>query len=306
MKIQFDFNKCIYCIENEADSWEHIIPDSIGGRLQAKMLCTDCNSKLGSTLISKVKTDPSIRLAVGHLESDIPELFEAIENNQLYVTKDNNNDVIRLKYKNSRLEIISHKKEDGSLVLDSKKGIKNIKQMLKKDRLSEDEIVNKIQSFQELDHNKVIKLSKSVQVTRWSTGPTFPSLQGPLLDEKVIALMAYEFLSLLLGNLVCESRLDFVREFIKEETKSDKLFIENLHSEKYGALHVIYPELSDTEVIINIILFRWLVYKVHIKVNIKDFNVLSSDFVYVEDLKNRNTLIAESVNEYRQGIFLKF
>ena len=105
MKIQFDFNKCIYCIENEADSWEHIIPDSIGGRLQAKMLCTDCNSKLGSTLISKVKTDPSIRLAVGHLESDIPELFEAIENNQLYVTKDNNNDVIRLKYKNSRLEI---------------------------------------------------------------------------------------------------------------------------------------------------------------------------------------------------------
>jgi len=306
MKIQFDFNKCIYCIENEADSWEHIIPDSIGGRLQAKMLCTDCNSKLGSTLISKVKTDPSIRLAVGHLESDIPELFEAIENNQLYVTKDNNNDVIRLKYKNSRLEIISHKKEDGSLVLDSKKGIKNIKQMLKKDRLSEDEIAVKINTLKKSNENKFIQLSKTKVVGNFSTGPIYPSIEGPLLDEKFIALMAYEFLSLLLGNLVYDSRLDFVREFTKEGTKSDRLFIENLNSEKYGALHLIYPELSETEVIINIILFRWLVYEVHIKVNIKDFNVLSSDFVYEEDIKNRNTLVAESVNEYRQGIFLKF
>ena len=152
------------------------------------------------------------------------------------------------------MEIIPHKKQDGSLVLDSKSGVKNIKQMLKKDRLSADAIKKKIQFFQKTGDN-IIQLSPNVILEKFLTGPTFPSLQGPLLDEKVIALMAYEFLSLLLGNLVCESRLDFVREFIKEETKSDKLFIENLHSEKYGALHVIYPELSDTEVIINIILF---------------------------------------------------
>jgi hypothetical protein len=142
-------------------------------------------------------------------------------------------------------------------------------------------------------------------VANFSIRSIYPSLEGPLLDEKFIALMAYEFLSLLLGNLVYDDRLDFVRQFIKEGIKTNKLFIKNLTSEKYGALHVIYPELSETEIIINIILFRWLVYEIHIKVSIKDFNVLSSDFVYVEDLKNRNTLIAESVNEYRQGIFFK-
>ncbi|MGH7799574.1 MAG: HNH endonuclease [Thermodesulfobacteriota bacterium] len=303
MKIDFDFYKCIYCLENDADSWEHIIPESIGGRLEAKILCTDCNNeKLGSKLISKVKTDPSIRLAIRKLKNDIPGLFEAIENNQIYIAKDKNNNVIRLRYKNSKLEIISHMKEDGSLVLDSKKGVKNIKQMLKKDRLSEDEIANKIQSFQKLDHNKVIKLSKSVQVTRWSTGPTFPSLQGPLLDEKIIALIAYEFLSLLLGNLIYDDELNFVREFIKEGTKSEKLVIEHLLSRHHSPYHKIYPELLETEAIINIILFRCLVYKVHIM----DFKLSSIDFVYLEDLKNRKTLIARSVDEAKRGIYYGF
>jgi len=305
MKIEFDFDKCIYCLENNADSWEHIIPESIGGRLKAKILCTDCNSKLGSTLISKVKIDPHVRLAVRELKREIPELFEALENNQIYFAKDKNNNVIRLKYKNSRLEIIPHKKQDGSLVLDSKSGVKNIKQMLKKDRLSADAIKKKIQFFQKTGDN-IIQLSPNVILEKFLTGPTFPSLQGPLLDEKVIALIAYEFLSLLVGNLIYDNRLVFIREFIKGETKSEKPFIEYLTSRNYSPYHKIYPEFLKTEVIINIILFRWLVHKVHIKVNIKDFNILSSDFVYLEDLKNRKTLISESVEEARRGVHYGF
>ena len=39
MKVKFDFDRCILCTENPADSWEHIIPDIIGGRLQARILC---------------------------------------------------------------------------------------------------------------------------------------------------------------------------------------------------------------------------------------------------------------------------
>lgn len=303
MKIDFDFDKCIYCLKNNADSWEHIIPESIGGRLQAKILCSDCNNdKLGSELISKVKTDPSIRLAIRELECAIPELFEQIENHQTYVAKDINNDLIKLKYKNLRFEIIAHKKGDYSLVLDPKKGIKNLRQILKKDGLSKDEIEDKINTLKKSDENEIIQLSKNKVVGNFSTGPIYPSLEGPLLDEKFIALIAYEFLSLLLGNLIYDKRFDFIREFIKEGRKSDKLNIESLSSEKYGAFHTIYPKLLETEVIINIILFRWLVYEVQIK----GFNLSCSDYVYVEDLKNKKTLIAESVNEYRQSIFLNF
>lgn len=41
--------KCYICEKNEANSNEHIIPNAIGGVLRAKILCKDCNSKLGAS-----------------------------------------------------------------------------------------------------------------------------------------------------------------------------------------------------------------------------------------------------------------
>lgn len=302
MKIVFDFDKCIYCLKNPAVSWEHIIPESIGGRLQIQVLCSSCNRNLGSELISRVKTDPSIRLAVKNLEDEIPKLFETIEKYQIYNAKIKNNNYIKLRYRNSKLETIAHQKEDGSLILDTKKGIKNIAQMLRKEELSEDEITEKIQYFKKLKDNKIIQLSKTVRVVKWTIESIFPNLQGPLLDEKVIALIAYEFLSLLIGNLIYNDKLDFIRKFIKEGGKSEKLVIEHLTSRHYSPYHKIYPELLETEIIINIVLFRWLVYKVHLK----GFKLSSTDFVYLEDLINKRTLIAKSVDEANKGIYYEF
>lgn len=82
MKVEFD--KCIYCLNKPADSWEHVIPQCIGGRLKARLLCSECNHVLGSKLVNKVKNDPSIRLAVRKLKGQIPQLFEAIEKGQIY------------------------------------------------------------------------------------------------------------------------------------------------------------------------------------------------------------------------------
>lgn len=302
MKIKSDFNTCILCLKNPADSWEHIIPHIIGGRLQAQVLCTDCNNNLGSKLISKIKTDPSIRLAVRNLKPEIPELYEAIEQDQLYISKNENNSIIELRYKNSKLEIIPNKKENGSLVIDTKKGIKNIEQMLRKDGLSEDEIAEKIQSFQELENNRIMQLSKTFKVVKRPIDTMFPSLQGKLLDEKVIALMAYEFLSLLIGNLIYDYKFDFIRKFIREGKTSEKLVIEGLRSRQYDTYHKIYPELLEKEIIINIILFGWLWYKVHFK----GFNLKSADPVYLEDLKNKMPLISLSVDEAKQGIYHEF
>lgn len=257
---------------------------------------------MGSKFIGKVKNDPSIRLAVRELKNEIPDLFESIENNQPYFARDKNKDIIRLRYKNSRLEVIHHQQEDGSLIFDSRKGIKNIKQMLKKDGLCDDEIEKRISLLKKSDDNKIIELSAKVIVRKFPTGPSFPSLEAPLIDERIIVLIAYEFLSLLLGNLIYNSTLDFIREFIREGIKSDKLLIEDLTTRSYGTFHKIYPEVLETELIINIILFRWFLYRIHIK----GFKLSSGDFVYVEDLKNRKTLIAESLEEARQGIYYDF
>jgi len=299
VKIEFDFDRCIYCLRNKADSWEHIIPGSIGGRLQVRILCSDCNHTFGTGLISKVKSSPTIRLAIRNLKNELLGLYRAIETGQIYDAKGKNEDHIRLRFKNSKFETIAHKKNNGSLVVDTKKGLKNISQMLRKEGLSENKIEDKLQSFQRLEDNKVIQLSETIKVVKWSIDSIFPALQGKLLDEKVIVLIAYEFLSLLIGNLIYDRKLGFIRNFIKKGTMSDKLVIEHLTSRHYDPYHKIYPELLETEIIINIILFRWIVYKVHIK----GFKLSTVDFVYLEDLINKKSLIAKSVDEAKQGIY---
>lgn len=304
MRVQFfNFNKCIHCLENPANSWEHIIPESIGGRLESKMLCAKCNNELGSEIVSKVKADPFIRLAIRNLKSEIPELFEAIEHNQEYTAKDKNNRVIKLKYKNSKLEIIAHKRENGSIIEDTKKGVKNIKKILQKEGCSEEEIAKKIESFQELENDKVIFLSKSLKVVKRSINLPFPDLKVPILDERFIALVAYEYLSLAIGNLILHSKLDFVRKFIKDGEKSENLNIEYFTTRYYESSHTIYPDFLETKIIMNIGLFGWLLYKVHI--NLGGPKLKCPDIVYLEDLKNKRTLFAKSYDEARQGIFYK-
>ncbi len=299
MKVEFEFDKCIYCLNKPADSWEHIIPQSIGGRLKARLLCSECNHLLGSTLVDEVKNDPSIRLAVRNLKDQIPQLFEAIEKGQIYDAKSGEDSHVKLRYKNAKLEVLAHRKEDGSLIFDTQKGLRNIAQMLRKEGLCEDEISRKIESFEQLEENKIIQLSRSVRVAKWSIDSVFPNLQGPLLSERVIALITYEFLALLLGNLIYGEKLEFIREFIRGGNKSDKIVTEQLTSQHYDPYHKIYPQLSETEILVNIILFRWLVYEVHLR----GLKLVSPDPVYLEDLQNRKTLIARSVDEAKRGVY---
>lgn len=40
--------KCYICMQKEADSEEHILPNAIGGKLTKKILCKECNEKYGS------------------------------------------------------------------------------------------------------------------------------------------------------------------------------------------------------------------------------------------------------------------
>lgn len=301
MKINLNFDKCICCLENSADSLEHVIPCSIGGRLQIKMLCSNCNNNSCSKLVSKIKEDPSVRLAVRNLKNKIPELFETMENGQMYNATNINGDHIKLKYKNRKFKTKAQKKEDNSLILDTKKASENIRQTLsKKDGLSENEIEDKIESFQKLEDNKFLQLSGNRKIIKWSIESIFPNLQGPFINENAIVLMAYEFLSILVGNLIYENRFNFIREFIIEEKKSKKIIVERLMSRHYSPYHKIYPEFLETEIVINIILFRCLVYKVHLK----GFKLIGdADFVYLEDLENKKTLIAKSVSEAKQGIY---
>ena len=160
MKIDFIFNNCILCLKNPPDSFEHIIPESLGGKLKALILCKKCNNDFGSKLISKVKKDPSIRIAVQNLKNEIPDLLKSVEESQIYVGKDTNSNFVNYVLKNSKLKVIEGKKEDGSLILDTNKAVRYISKKLEKKGATKEEILEKINLFKELENNKTIRITE--------------------------------------------------------------------------------------------------------------------------------------------------
>jgi len=73
MIIEYDYKKCIVCLDRPPGDPEHIIPQMLGGRLAAYMLCDQCNHRFGSQLVSSLKTDISIRLAVEGVKDVVPD-----------------------------------------------------------------------------------------------------------------------------------------------------------------------------------------------------------------------------------------
>lgn len=308
MKIESEFDKCILCLEQPADSWEHIIPESIGGRLQIKALCSRCNNTPGSGLISNVRMSSDIRLCIQNLKREIPDLYESMKKGLPYLAKGNDNKLVKLIRKNGEFVVLSQQEEDGSIIYDSKKARKHIAKMLKKQGLPGHEIAEKIDSLKKRESGGTVRLSNNLRAANRETGPIelcFVDLREKrvlLLDERVIVLIAYEFLSLLAGKSIYDRCFDCVRAFIKGGDKSESLVIEHLRFLSCGPYHEIYPQLSNTEVVVTIILFGEMVYRVHVK-NIK---LPSPDFVYAENLRNKKSLLAKSVEDAKRANCYEF
>lgn len=225
-----------------------------------------------------------------------------------YLAKGNDDTIVKLIRKNGRFFVLSEQKEGGSIIYDRREAGKYISRRLKKDGLPEHEIVEKIESLKRLKPDVMIQLSNNLKAVNRKIGSIeqcFVDLKDKrvqFLDERVVVLMAYEFLSLLMGNLIRDHTLHFIRDFIREGETSDRLVVGHYMTGSYSPDHGIYAEFSDEQITINIILFGWWWYKVHLK-----GVVLSSpDFVYAEDLRNRKPVWAKSIDEAKRNIWYEF
>lgn len=71
MRVDWAYKRCVLCLRapDSADegsrlTYAHIIPASVGGKLEVKFLCFKCNSLLGQTVEKGLKADPSIASCV--------------------------------------------------------------------------------------------------------------------------------------------------------------------------------------------------------------------------------------------------
>ena len=73
MKVPWPHDRCIVCGDQAVLTEEHLIPQSLGGRLTADILCKSCNDELGHRIEALAKKDPAIVLAIRNFEASHPE-----------------------------------------------------------------------------------------------------------------------------------------------------------------------------------------------------------------------------------------
>jgi hypothetical protein len=299
MRVPTYFGRCTICLKKKTLTREHIIPESIGGNLEADLQCVCCNSELGSNVVSQAKKDPVVRLAIRSLRDQLPHLYRTMEEGQLYTTVDDVGQTTTAKYHDRRLKTKAQKLEDGSFIFDPKTGQKTIQSVLQNRGLALEEIKTKIDIFKNAPTGQLVSLSAEISAVKREVKAAFPQFEIAEMDERVPVLISYNYLCLLLGIQVFDKRLDYIRRRIIADDHSDQLKVEGLTSREYRPFHQVYSEPSENGILVKISLFGWLVYYVHFR----NVTYGSPYVVYVEDLVEGRSLLASSVEEAEKGIF---
>ena len=302
-KFEYTFEKCLFCLKDDPDSWEHIIPESIGGQFQAKILCKRCNSTLGSQLISKVKTDPSIRFAVRQLRGKLPDIHERIEKHQSYEAPVKDQEPIKhVLGRRDRIKVIVSKRKDGSIVFDKKGNLKHIEAILQKQVADENVVKQMLQTVSDMRPNRLLHLTPGVTVSNVGTDVLFQDFsEGEFLNDRVMTLMAFEYLSLLLGDMAYMPELDHVRDFVVDGKITPLVSTERFTARHYKTWHKVYIKPKDDMVTVVVMLFHYIVFKVSFLGFVLGPSLASNDHVLVEDIENSQSLIAINSKEAELG-----
>lgn len=299
------FPECILCGEGLSLTTppEHIIPDCLGGRIKAIILCDKCNHGIGASLYSQFKFDHFIRQSGLILKVIIPDIYKNIELSQRYLSKSPAGTVVSGIRRRSGVVLLSGLQTDNSFILPTKNTASYLHAQLN-EASPMDEIKNMVYDTP----NKTLKVvSESLSFIRWDIETVTPDFsKNKPIEERVAVLMAYEYLSLIIGGNIYSEAFKEARQLINGEIDNSKLIkVEQLTSKTPQPFHRIYPEYLEDRIIINIWLFEFVVYKVIFK-NIVLKNINGNEIPYLEDLVNKKSYVAMSVGEAKKNIWHKY
>ncbi len=250
MKIKSNFQLCSICLEEKELTYEHIIPESLGGILEADIQCADCNNnKLGSKLVSKAKRTYTIRLAINYLKHNLPKLYNKIEEGQEYIAHREDKTTSEAILRNGKIKNKAEKSDDGSINIDRKDTEKKLKEILTKEGLTKEEIEKKLDEFEKVEVGKRHKLTDGLTIIKRRFVSWFQKPSNTNLDNRVIALIAYNYLCMVIGDTILDLRVNFLREFILKGTETDNLIIEQIpYTNQYEPYHKIFFEPGDNDI----------------------------------------------------------
>ena len=166
--------RCVVCHRSEKITWEHFIPESVGGLLKLKCLCQDCNSNFGSSLVAPLRKDPRIRLALENLQREIPDVYQESQEGLPFVGKALDGSVVTVTEKEGKLKVRGGPGARNTRIMDPNDARKMLLGKAKKEGLPKEVIDSLLENFDGLSPNETI-------VTPGGHG--FISRKGPKLGE---------------------------------------------------------------------------------------------------------------------------
>lgn len=292
MQVAYEFEKCILCTKNPPGNWEHVIPESLGGNLQAKLLCVSCNSASGAKLIGNLKLNDSIRLAMENLKGELPGLYSRLMDKTTFIGKASDGSLIRVSKSHKKGHRVLHSDGiGGSRIEDTGKASKTLEKILVKNKLPEDQ-VNKIKrEFIDLQENVPFDIPGGYTFIKRPV----PRLNLELnpkekIDDRFPTLIAFEFLAILCGNQILNEAFDEIREYINHNIPTSKVVVEQfIGGNKYDTAHAIIFEPTLDAVRISVRLFRWITYVV----TFRNVSFQRKRCIYFEDLKSNESIFDE-------------
>jgi len=261
-------SRCILCLKSSDLSEEHIIPESIGGRLSIRFLCTNCNSILGRTVEKAAKSDPSIRIALENLSHDIPDLYSRITESQPFFGRSKAGRVPGF-FRNGEFYVQSKKMEDGSLVLPTKNVKKAIEPILKRQGCTKPQIAETLSKFNGSQSTEITEIHPGLEAAKWDIEKIELNFDGTSLMNPLIPLkIAFEFIACHLGASVfdAEPQIEEIRNaFAKQDTENECFQVERLNANEYKPFHGLVFEGNKPHAQVQIRLFGWLAFRVHFK-----------------------------------------
>ncbi len=265
MEIPWYGDRCILCLNQDELTYEHIIPDSLGGCLTSQFLCYKCNSTLGRKIEHAARFDPSIRIAVQQLANAFPELAKKLNENQRH-TCESEPGLSPGYIRNGDFRIFSKELPDGSLLQptdDAKKTVENILKKSGDKGLPIQEVLN---AFDKAPENERVEIVPGLEIIKWRIDKISPDYsKSPLMSPLVPLKIAFEFIACHIGSAIYNDvgPLNDIRQALMTcESDADHFRIERLHAEKYKPFHGICFEGNDPYASFQIRLFGWLAFRV--------------------------------------------
>ena len=292
MRVAYEFEKCILCTKNPPGNWEHIIPESLGGNLQARLLCVSCNSTFGTKLVGNLKLNDSIRLAMEFLKGELPELYSRLMNKATFVGKASDGSLIRIsKSRKNRHQVLHSNGTGSSRIEDTRTASKTLEKILAKNKLPEDQVNKLKREFIDLQENVPFDIPGGYTFIKRPIPRLNPELHPKeKIDDRFPTLIAFEFLAILCGNQILNEAFDEIREYINHNIPTNKVVVEQfIGGNKYDTAHAIIFEPTPDSVRIFVRLFRWITYVVIFR----KISFQRKRCIYFEDLKSNESMFDE-------------